>query len=179
MIRMLGGLVGCQDERRAARRPARSEISNASASRPRAFRAPQNLLRRVGRPADLRDPVGRGARRRSPAASRSFRSSPTRGLARDRIVDPAEVARRDPEVDLRVVVRKEGAASDDPWTARMDRTSSAVRARPDLRGEVDLHPAAGPGEPDRGRPPDPRAPGAHSRARRRSRDRAAGATAGR
>ena len=90
MIRMLGGLVGCQAdaEQLADRLAARAWIDRAVGRAD--FRdGLRVVLRGMGRTADLGHPLGRGARRRSPAAIRSFRSSSTAGLAEDRIVDPA------------------------------------------------------------------------------------------
>ena len=74
-------------------------IWNGSASRRRGCRhAPARVLRGVGRAADLGHPLGGRARRDRRRRSRFFRSSPGAALAKDRIVDPAEVARRDPQV---------------------------------------------------------------------------------
>ena len=66
-------------------------------------------------------------------------------LGRDRIVDPAEVARRDPEVIFASWCGKKVKKSAIRGRAGWDGVS-AVRARSHLRGEVDLHPAAGTGE---------------------------------
>ena len=65
--------------------------------RPRMAAAAPRLLRGMGRPADLGDSVGRGAGRDCRRRRRSSRSLRPK-LAKDRIVDPAEVVRRDPEI---------------------------------------------------------------------------------
>ena len=128
MIAMLGGLVGCQREAEAAGRPAARRISIASGAAAARFpRRPRVFFEEWDEPLIsgirwVEELVDDRRRRR-----RSFPSSPTRGLAKDRIVDPAEVARRDPQVDLRVVVRQEGEEGDDPSAARLGRASRAVR----------------------------------------------------
>ena len=97
------------------------------------------------------------------------------GLGRDRIVDPAEVARRDPEVIFASwcgkKVRKARIRARAGWDA-----VPAVRDEPDLRGEIDLHPAARPGLPDRRRPPAARAARARPSRAARPADRASRAT---
>ena len=97
MIRMLGGLVGCQPqaEKLADDLEAGLERIRQSARRQAAA---ARVLRGMGRSADLGNPLGRGAGRRLPAAIPSFPSWPTPGSRKDRIVDPQEVVRRDPEI---------------------------------------------------------------------------------
>ena len=64
MIRMLGGLVGCQAAGRSARRSPRARPRSRSAQSAARFpAAAARVLRGVGRPADLGHPLGRGARR--------------------------------------------------------------------------------------------------------------------
>jgi len=97
MIRMLGGLVGCQREAEAlADRLARGlEEVRASAAtlpaRPRVFFEEWDdpLISGIRWVEELVEIAG---------GDPIFPELITCGLARDRIVDPAEVARRDPEV---------------------------------------------------------------------------------
>ena len=63
MIRMLGGLVGLQDEAEAAAERLEA-VSTRFGNRPARFRiGAAGVLRRMGRPTDFGNPVGRGARR--------------------------------------------------------------------------------------------------------------------
>ena len=124
--------------------------------------AAARVLRGVGRPADLGHRMGRRAdrdRRRPTAVSASCAAQ---ALAKDRIVNPRDVAARDPEVVLASwcgkAVRKRTIFEREGWS-----DVAAVRHAPRLRGEVDLHPAAWTRGADRRRAPDPRA----ARARRR------------
>jgi len=97
MIRMLGGLVGSQDaaERIANRLEADLDRIRESASRfPRRLRAFFE---------EWDDPIISGIRwveelMTIAGSTPVFPELATAGLGRDRIVDPAEVARRDPEV---------------------------------------------------------------------------------
>jgi iron complex transport system substrate-binding protein len=97
MIRMLGGLVGSQE---AAERIANGLEADLDRIRESADRFPR-LLRVFFEEWD--DPIISGIRwveeLMTIAGSRPvFPELATAGLGRDRIVDPAEVARRDPEV---------------------------------------------------------------------------------
>jgi iron complex transport system substrate-binding protein len=97
MIRMLGGLVGCQDEaaRLADRLAANLERIRDSASRfPRRLRAffeewDEPLISGIRWVEELVEIAG---------AAPIFPELSEARLARDRIVDPAEVARRDPQI---------------------------------------------------------------------------------
>jgi len=97
MIRMLGGLVGCQDaaEQLADRLAAdleriRESVSRFSA-RPRTFfeEWDEPLISGIRWVEELVEIAG---------GTPIFSELASAGLARDRIVDPAEVVRRDPEV---------------------------------------------------------------------------------
>src|ERR687888_349165 len=97
MIRMLGGLVGCQHEAEAlaARLDADLDVIRAAASRfparPRAFfeEWDQPLISGIRWVEELVEIAG---------GAPIFPEFAGARLAKDRIVDPAEVARRDPEV---------------------------------------------------------------------------------
>jgi len=97
MIRMLGGLVGCQaDAERLADRLAAGldrmrESAAAFATRPRTFfeEWDEPLISGIRWVEELVDIAG---------GSPVFPELAEARLARDRIVDPAEVARRDPQV---------------------------------------------------------------------------------
>ena len=97
MIRMLGGLVGCQDagERLADRLATDLDRIRASAAGfPRRLRAffeewDDPLISGIRWVEELVDIAG---------GAPIFPELATAALGRDRIVDPAEVARRDPEV---------------------------------------------------------------------------------
>ena len=97
MIRMLGGLVGCQDEAaRLADRLAAGlvPIQQSAARFPRRLRAffeewDDPLISGIRWVEELVEIAG---------AAPIFPELHASRLARDRIVDPAEVARRDPEV---------------------------------------------------------------------------------
>jgi iron complex transport system substrate-binding protein len=97
MIRMLGGLVGCQTEAEALadRLAAGLEQIRASAAslpkRPRVFfeEWDEPLISGIRWVEELVEIAG---------GDPIFPELTDAGLARDRIVDPAEVARRDPEV---------------------------------------------------------------------------------
>ena len=97
MIQMLGGLVGCQDEaaRLAERlRSGLDEIERSAARFPRRLRAffeewDEPLISGIRWVEELVEIAG---------AAPIFPELHGSRLARDRIVDPAEVARRDPEV---------------------------------------------------------------------------------
>src|SRR5712664_2018003 len=97
MIRMLGGLVGCQTEaERLAHRPA----AERDRHRERAPRFPARL-RVFFEEGD--EPLISGIRWveelvEIAGGAPIFPELSNAGLARDRIVDPAEVARRDPQV---------------------------------------------------------------------------------
>ena len=111
MIRMLGGLVGCQTRSRAARRSARGG-SRRHPAIGRAFSdETPSVLRGMGRPADLGDPLGRGARRdrrRRTDLSRARGRGPCPGSDR-------RATRRSPARSrgrLRLVVRQESAEGD-------------------------------------------------------------------
>jgi iron complex transport system substrate-binding protein len=99
VIRMLGGLIGCEANARALCRRARGTDSPTCAARPRAAAAAARLLRGVGRAADLLHPLGLRARRHRRAATTCFRNSRRESLGKDRIVaDPLEVPRRAPDI---------------------------------------------------------------------------------
>ena len=151
MIRMLGGLVGCQPE---AEQLADRLAADLDRIREAASQFPQRL--RVF--FEERD----SSRRRSPAftGSRSslvevaggtpiFPELAHAGLATDRIVDAAEVARRDPEVIFASWCGKRMKKS--TIVSRSGWIRSGRPRRPDLRNQVDLHPAARTREPDGGR----------------------------
>jgi iron complex transport system substrate-binding protein len=97
MIRMLGGLVGCQD--RAERFANRLE-ADLDGVRQSAARFPQRLRAFF---EEWDDPIISGIRWveelvEIAGGAPLFPELATAALGRDRIVDPAEVARRDPEV---------------------------------------------------------------------------------
>jgi iron complex transport system substrate-binding protein len=97
MIRMLGGLVGCQDD--AARLAERlsadlDRLRESAAAFPRRLRVffeewDNPLISGIRWVEELVEIAG---------GTPIFPELAAAGLARDRIVDPAEVARRDPEV---------------------------------------------------------------------------------
>ena len=97
MIQMLGGLVGCQSEAEALTRRLAAgleDIRNASSRFPRRLRAffeewDDPLISGIRWVEELMQIAG---------ADPIFPELTRCGLAKDRIVDPAEVARRDPEV---------------------------------------------------------------------------------
>jgi iron complex transport system substrate-binding protein len=97
MIRMLGGLVGCQDdaERLSARLEADlARIRESAARFPRRLRVffeewDEPLISGIRWVEELVEIAG---------GSPIFPELAGAGLGRDRIVDPAEVARRDPEL---------------------------------------------------------------------------------
>src|SRR5437899_327052 len=97
MVRMLGGIVGCQDEsERLAQRleGGLNEVRQSAATfprRPRAFFEEWDdpLISGIRWVEELVEIAG---------GAPIFPELSNAGLAKDRIVDPAEVARRDPEV---------------------------------------------------------------------------------
>ena len=99
MIRMLGGLVGCQDE---ASRLAETLSDGLAAIRASAQRFPVRLRTFF---EEWDDPLISGIRWVEELVAIAggqpiFPELEKAGLARDRIVDPAEVARRSPDVIL-------------------------------------------------------------------------------
>jgi iron complex transport system substrate-binding protein len=97
MIRMLGGLIGCQREaeqladRLAAGLDRIREAASRSPQRPRAFfeEWDQPIISGIRWVEELVEIAG---------GAPIFPELSSAGLAKDRIVDPAEVARRDPQV---------------------------------------------------------------------------------
>ena len=63
MIRMLGGLVGCQREAEQLADRLAADLDRIRGGRITVSRAPARVLRGVGRAADLRHSLGGGARR--------------------------------------------------------------------------------------------------------------------
>ncbi len=97
MIRMLGGLVGCQDKAEALAGELERGLDDIRAS---ARRFPVRLRTFF---EEWDDPLISGIRWveelvEIAGGSPVFPELATAGLARDRIVDPAEVVRRDPEI---------------------------------------------------------------------------------
>ena len=165
MIRMVGGLVGCQAEAEALA----MRLVGRPRSRPRVGRARFPSRLRVFF-EEWDDPLISGIRWveelvEIAGGAPIFPELAGAALGRDRIVDPAEVARRDPEVVFASWCGKKVKKPTIAGRAGWDRVSAVLR-RSDLRGQVDLHPAARPGQPHRRRPPAARAPGPRARARR-------------
>ena len=154
MIRMLGGLVGCQAdaERLAERLEADLERIRESASRlpkrPRVFfeEWDEPLISGIRWVEEL---VGIAGRR-----SRFSRARPVRPGQRPHRRSGGGRAARSGS-GLRVVVRQEDEEGDDSEPAGMGPRGRGPR-RPHLRDQVDLHPAARPGLPDRRRGAAPR-----------------------
>ena len=118
--------------------------------------AAARLLRGVGRPADQRHPLGRGAGRDRRRHAGLSRAPPRPGSARIASSSADRVIAAAPEVFIGSWCGK--PVQKDKVRARAGLGGGALhRARPHLRGEVDLHPAARPGGAHRGRPPAPRA----------------------
>ena len=97
MIRMLGGLVGCQPEAEALADRLAAGLDEIRASAARFAKRPRVFFE------EWDDPLISGIRWVEELVEIAggdpiFPSSRRCGLAKDRIVDPAEVARRDPEV---------------------------------------------------------------------------------
>jgi iron complex transport system substrate-binding protein len=97
MIRMIGGLVGCQE---SAERLASGLETDLDRIRESSVRFPRSLRAFF---EEWDDPIISGIRwveelMTIAGGAPVFPELSTAGLARDRIVDPAEVARRDPEV---------------------------------------------------------------------------------
>jgi iron complex transport system substrate-binding protein len=97
MIRMLGGLVGCQPEAEALAGRLAAGLDGIRASAARLPKRPRVFFE------EWDDPLISGIRWVEELVEIAggdpiFPELTTCGLAKDRIVDPAEVARRDPEV---------------------------------------------------------------------------------
>ena len=157
MIAMLGGLIGCQREAEqlAARLGSDLDSLRRTASRfPRRLRVffeewDEPLISGIRWVEELVEIAG---------GTPIFPELVTAGLAKDRIVDPLEVARRDPEVIFASwcgkKVKKATIRARPGWDA-----TSAVRDDRifEIKSTYILQP--GPGQPDRRRPADARDPG--------------------
>ena len=151
MIQMLGGLVGRQAEATAlADRLAADldQIREAAARFPRRLRTffeewDNPLISGIRWVEELVEIAG---------GTPIFPELVDARLGRERIVDPAEVARRDPEI-----IFARGAEKVNPDRIRGRGVGQRQRgpAQSNFRGEVDLHPAAGARESYRGCPTTP------------------------
>ena len=153
MIRMLGGLVGCQTaaEQLAERLERDLDRIRESAARfPRRLRTffeewDEPLISGIRWVEELVEIAG---------GAPIFPELSDAALAKDRIVDPAEAARRDPEVIFASWcgkrMRKATIVARPGWSV-----VDAVGAGSHLRGEVDLYSAAGSGQPHRRRAATP------------------------
>ena len=160
MIRMLGGLVGCQAEAERLADRARSRPRSHSTSRRRAFRNGRACSSRSGT-----SPLISGIRWVEELVEIAggdpiFPELARCGLAKDRIVDPGEVARRDPDVIFASWCGKKMKKATIQNRPGWDRVSRRPR-RSHLRDQIDVHPAAGSGRADRrrraaARPPESR-----------------------
>ena len=120
MIAMLGGLIGCQTaaERLSDRlKNGLDRIADAGAAFPKRLRVffeewDEPLISGIRWVEELVTIAG---------GAPLFPELAHAGLAKDRIVDPQEVARRDPAGDIRFMVRQEGEEGGDTITARLGR----------------------------------------------------------
>jgi hypothetical protein len=164
MIRMLGGLVGCQTD---AERLAGALESDLAGIRASAARFPSRL--RVFF-EEWDDPLISGIRWveelvEIAGGAPTFPELAAAGLGRDRRGGGGAAKSGGHH---RVMVRQEGEEGGDPRPAGLGKCGRGER-RTHLRSEVDIHPAAWTGVLDRGRSPASRA--ARTRAWRRCRGR--------
>ena len=149
MIRVLAGIVGVPEKGEALAARFERDLDAIREQRRGAAPPSEGLLRGVVRPADQRHSLDRGAgrdRRRRSDLSRARRRRSRQGSDRHERSGDRAGARR----HHRIVVRKAGAQGTDRRQAGMAGRAGR-QERPDLRSEVDLHPAARTGGADRGR----------------------------
>ena len=126
MIRMLGGLVGCQPAAEALADQLERRARRRFASRRRGFHTGCACFSRNGTSRSSRASDGSRSSSRSPAAHRSFPELADARLAKDRIVDPRGSGTARSAGRVRVVVRKENEEDDDSRRPGWDAVS-AVR----------------------------------------------------
>ena len=147
MILVVGGIVGCADRARTLVDEMRAGLDAVAATAARWPRRPRVFFE------EWDDPLISGIRWveelvEIAGGAPIFPELRDAGLAKDRIVDPAEVVRRDPEVIVGSWCGKAVRPATNHQQARMGRDRRrAPRAR--LRDQVGLHPPTRPGGPDR------------------------------
>ena len=166
MIRMLGGLVGCQMEAERLAGGLEADLDRIGNQLQVSGVSP--YFSRNGTTPSFR--ASGGSRSCRSLTASIFRSSPTPDWAGSHRRSGGGRAAGSAG-DLRVVVREESEEDDDLPPRRLGRGGRGTR-RACVRGEIDVHPAAGASLPDRGRSPAPRAAGQSPRSRGRCRARA-------